>query len=443
MPDLDTKLNDSDSSEDSDLPSSDSSSESNSEEEVEEVLNKKKKRVNKKQRRIGKKAVANVDSDVEMDLDLETEAPAVKKKRGKKRKAAGDADMEVANVDSDVKMDLDLETEAPAVKKKRGKKRKAAGDADMDSDLCLSATKASRKRKRRALIDTDSEAEQPISHMKAKATIVHTSSSILVGSVQPDPPPPLICGNDPPGTALCVGGDGRPNNSPLVGGDGQPNISPPVGGDDQPDTSPLAASGKQPDTPLHLVGNNVQSDTGPFSPPIFVKGTWLQKPLNEISKVDLSPSYNKLLTLLCKLEMSYKWINKTRGFPKITVERPAQLTHWVQDGRRGGTLPLVSNIPLYCKTWWMWWIALQPERRNTERPLVRTAYGDSWTSLMAPGANGILGVVATLYWWGKAIVGNEGEESVTVKEEWLEAVSDVTWMVEGLLRHVEAKTKKT
>ena len=63
--------------------------------------------------------------------------------------------------------------------------------------------------------------------------------------------------------------------------------------------------------------------------------------------------------------------------------------------------------------------------------------------LIAPGANGILGPVATLYWWGKAVFGHETEGTVTVNgsvEEWREAVLDVTWMVEGLLAHVEAQT---
>jgi hypothetical protein len=72
-------------------------------------------------------------------------------------------------------------------------------------------------------------------------------------------------------------------------------------------------------------------NTGPdeFSPSVIIEGTWLQKPIVEITKVNLGPSYNKLLSLLCKLEAAHKWSNKTRGFPKVNIEPPAQLTHWV------------------------------------------------------------------------------------------------------------------
>jgi hypothetical protein len=99
-------------------------------------------------------------------------------------------------------------------------------------------------------------------------------------------------------------------------------------------------------------------------------------------------------------------------------------------------------VPLYKKAWWAWWLAIQPPWHVLECPLVRTAHGDNWSSLIAPGANGILSPVASLYWWGKAVLGKEskGSDINGCAEEWGEAVLDVTWMFEGLLGHIETLT---
>lgn len=140
---------------------------------------------------------------------------------------------------------------------------------------------------------------------------------------------------------------------------------------------PHSPHGNSPTTLSHNSDN-----TGPdkFSPPVIIEGTWLQKPIVEITKVNLSTSYNKLLSLLCKLEAAHKWSNKTCGFPKVNVKHPAQLTHWVQDGRGHGSPLVITNVPLYKKAWWAWWLVIQPSWCVLECPLVRTAHGDNWSS---------------------------------------------------------------
>jgi hypothetical protein len=61
--------------------------------------------------------------------------------------------------------------------------------------------------------------------------------------------------------------------------------------------------------------------------------------------------------------------------------------------------------------------------------------------LYAPGVNGMLGPVACLYWWSLAVLG-EDESSVEVNGPvavWTEAVKDVTWVLEGLIRHANGQ----
>lgn len=58
--------------------------------------------------------------------------------------------------------------------------------------------------------------------------------------------------------------------------------------------------------------------------------------------------------------------------------------------------------------------------------------------LIAPGANGMLGVVACLYWWGKSVL-QKVENGIVLDEgsveDWEEAVADVQWVIEALIRN--------
>ncbi|KAJ7021244.1 hypothetical protein C8F04DRAFT_1274013 [Mycena alexandri] len=99
--------------------------------------------------------------------------------------------------------------------------------------------------------------------------------------------------------------------------------------------------------------------------------------------------------------------------------------------------PTIESLAVYDERWWKWWGTLQPEWRVGEEGkagrFARASYPpharEKWASLRLPGPNGLLGVVATLYWWGK-VVKEKGEQKDT--ESWGEAVADVEWMVKGL-----------
>ena len=73
-------------------------------------------------------------------------------------------------------------------------------------------------------------------------------------------------------------------------------------------------------------------------------------------------------------------------------------------------------------------------------PLARLEDQSDWGKLYAPGANGILGIVACLYWWGKSTLGKVEEGVVQDAgniEEWKEAVKDVQWTLQALVDHYQ------
>ncbi|KAK6977646.1 hypothetical protein R3P38DRAFT_2580004 [Favolaschia claudopus] len=131
------------------------------------------------------------------------------------------------------------------------------------------------------------------------------------------------------------------------------------------------------------------------------------------------------------LEKEYKWKGGQKGLS--TRYRPPQVASWITAGR-GGVGPTLSDIGGYDESWWKWWAGLQPAWRvlDAERAgrFQREVYPEgggeeNWQTLRFPGNNGALSLVASLYWWGKRM--DEKQQS------WEEAVTDVTWVLAGLV----------
>lgn len=104
-----------------------------------------------------------------------------------------------------------------------------------------------------------------------------------------------------------------------------------------------------------------------------------------------------------------------------------------------GRGPEIGEVSDFGSSWWAWWESLQPAWRNrdVENPsrFRRDAYpkgtSGEWETLRHPGQNGVLSLVASLYWWGKRL---SPESDVKIRESWEEAVADVQWMIQGLRR---------
>ena len=69
-------------------------------------------------------------------------------------------------------------------------------------------------------------------------------------------------------------------------------------------------------------------------------------------------------------------------------------------------------------------------------PLAKLEDQSEWVKLYSPNANGILGIITCLYWWGKSTLGKV--EVGVVQDagkiaEWKEAVENVQWTLQALL----------
>lgn len=170
---------------------------------------------------------------------------------------------------------------------------------------------------------------------------------------------------------------------------------------------------------------------------------WFKSGFGQVSLIPLGDQFDGILYLLIQLETLYKFKNGRDALAK--AGRPDQLSAWITDGRgsRSKKPQLVTNADLFGNKWQAWWIALQPDWRELESednlPSPKETYGDDWSGLIKPGPNGVLGVVACLYWWGCTVQKKvEGIKVAGNIVEWMQAVEDVGWVLEGLVLYIEA-----
>ncbi|KAJ7029032.1 hypothetical protein C8F04DRAFT_963367 [Mycena alexandri] len=180
-------------------------------------------------------------------------------------------------------------------------------------------------------------------------------------------------------------------------------------------------------------------DSIPACPPDAA--AWFSAAYSDITKANLGSSFNALLAAFSDLERAFKWDKGKKNQELGKVNRPPACTPYHRGSRarpEADTVPKIPSLAVYERDWWKGWATLQPQWRvespGRSNPFLRETYPalspDNWNPLRVPGQNGMLSVVAALYWWGlKNSAVGERED----KESWSEAVADVKWMVKGML----------
>ncbi|KAJ6501541.1 hypothetical protein C8R47DRAFT_969989, partial [Mycena vitilis] len=149
----------------------------------------------------------------------------------------------------------------------------------------------------------------------------------------------------------------------------------------------------------------------------------------------------KARAFLCNAEFGADWTSlvdawwvreEAAGFegtrqPHCAKKRPGAVGAWVGRARNYSYKPQLGDIDEYGRTWWGWWMDINPARRGEKRPLLREAVTD-WEGMDLDGQNGFLNVVISLKWWRDALNAASGE--------WTEAVADVTWVLRQMHGYV-------
>jgi hypothetical protein len=158
---------------------------------------------------------------------------------------------------------------------------------------------------------------------------------------------------------------------------------------------------------------------------------WFRSVFTEISREEVGGLYEKMLEAFVQLEKSRGFKQGGSGLP--TAGRPTQVSDWIRDGR-GRTLAVrpIHDVRKYEEVWWVWWTALQPEWRGAWRGRAQNECAvpekADWGKLGQAGQNGVLSVVAALYWWACA----EKARDTKPSKGWEEAVVDTTFVLRAM-----------
>lgn len=72
---------------------------------------------------------------------------------------------------------------------------------------------------------------------------------------------------------------------------------------------------------------------------------------------------------------------------------------------------------------------MQPKWRTSE--ISKREVGGSWDELQKPGINGLLSVMAGLFYWGKS-VRHGGDDDDEGRSKWDELLMDIAWVLQQL-----------
>ena len=103
-----------------------------------------------------------------------------------------------------------------------------------------------------------------------------------------------------------------------------------------------------------------------------------------------------------------------------TNSRPAFVAEWIRYARSPTWRPSITDVPALETSFQAWWKGLQPGWQMSEdRLTVLDKMDGDWDQLRRPGLNGLLSIIACLFYWGCKAQGNKKH-----RVGWASAVED-------------------
>ncbi|KAJ6460160.1 hypothetical protein C8R47DRAFT_994216 [Mycena vitilis] len=170
---------------------------------------------------------------------------------------------------------------------------------------------------------------------------------------------------------------------------------------------------------------------------------WFVSAREQMITIDLGCHFDALLAAWTRIEYASRFEN---GPTNLSARRrPKQVGNWINAGRGKRTADLaIPDHAAYAEGWQAWWDSLQPIWRKRAKDgnwSTEGGYGKDgtdWGPLYQWGVNGMLNIVASLYFWGCSLVSGDLRGDL----RWETAVIDVTWMMEGMAVYYERFNRK-
>jgi len=142
----------------------------------------------------------------------------------------------------------------------------------------------------------------------------------------------------------------------------------------------------------------------------------------------LGPTWGKLVKVWITFEgrdgAVYKGTRKL-----LTTHQPDVIKAWIGRAQSSTWRPVILDTSAYEAEFMLWWAALQPSwRKSGDGSLIFSKVVGDWEVLRRPGVNGMLSVLAGLFFWGVAL-----RDSGIVCKGWNRAVSDCLVVLSSLI----------
>jgi len=164
----------------------------------------------------------------------------------------------------------------------------------------------------------------------------------------------------------------------------------------------------------------------PLDTPTFSNApAWFTNAVRMFNEPSLDLSWTELVELWSSFEQKESYTEAGKLSPK---NRPAVVGQWIARARPGGWRPNIADLPGFERQFQQWWVTIQPVWRVSDRKLLKDVVNGDWDSLRRPGLNGIVSVLAALFYWGLAVKQKPGKKKV-----WMAAVEDCQIVFRHLL----------
>ncbi|KJA13978.1 hypothetical protein HYPSUDRAFT_209087 [Hypholoma sublateritium FD-334 SS-4] len=163
-------------------------------------------------------------------------------------------------------------------------------------------------------------------------------------------------------------------------------------------TRALTAAGSDPKkrkTSQSLSGQGSNSDAPSHGAPAG-SPDWVTNALSLLRATDLGPEWGEMIDRWLEFERRSDF----QGTGKLTTHsRPRAVSDWIQRARSPKYRPEIKNVAGFANGFSAWWGAMQPSWRMNDSDGNASDDDRDWEKIRHPGINGLLSVVAALFFW--------------------------------------------
>lgn len=170
--------------------------------------------------------------------------------------------------------------------------------------------------------------------------------------------------------------------------------------------------------------------TTPSPPKTTSDPSWLKSAISMVETEELGGSWSLLVEAWLAFER--KGHKQTSSILNSTY-RPPAIRDWIQRARSVSYRPVITSTVDFEEAYMSWWKELQPPwRMSCSGEIVYSKVDGDWGGMRTAGRNGLLSVVAALFFWGVAL--KKTKKTPQEDKGWKVGTDDCLRVLNGLLK---------